>query len=171
MIFARYKLERLSELLAEPWGDLRIPGLLALINQIGPMRVLEIGSFKGVSTELFLLHAAHVTTIDPWEDRNIFSQFHSRCSTYPNLTYVQGYSPAAVPPGIYDFAYIDGDHSYQAVLADIEICLSVMGKNGQWIGGHDYDGVDTPDVARAVKKVFPNHEPTIFPDSSWLVRL
>lgn len=168
MLFSRFRFERLSELLGEPWGDLRIPGLLNLIDVVKPKRVLEIGSFKGVSTEVFLLHAEHVTAVDPWDDDHIFMAFHSRVSSYPHLTVARGRSPTAVPYGLYDFIYIDGDHSLDAVLADIGAARKTI--KPVWIGGHDYGGVDTPDVARAVKYAFPNRVPQLFPDSSWLIR-
>jgi hypothetical protein len=168
MIFARYKLERLSELIGEQWGDLRIPGLLQLIGMVKPKRVLEIGAYMGVSTEVFLLHAEHVTTIDPWLDPQIYSQFLARVGGYPHLKHIRGRSPGAVPyPSEYDFVYIDGDHSYQAVLADIKIARTV---NPKWIGGHDYMGKDTPDVERAVSYVWPSNPPFVFSDSSWALR-
>src|SRR6266576_3315013 len=126
MIFARYRLERLSQLLSEPWNDLRLPGLLDLIDMVKPKRMLEIGSFKGVSTEVFLLHAEHVTAIDPWENKGIYTEFYSRVGAYPHLTIIRGKSPEAVPQKKFDFAYIDGDHSFEAVCADITAAWTVL---------------------------------------------
>lgn len=170
MIYPQFRQARLLELMTEPWGDLRIPGLLDLIRVVQPKRVLEIGSHRGVSTEVFLLNAQHVTAVDPWPDITVRLAFEVRAASYPHCRMIRGTSPEAVQqlsPG-FDLVYIDGDHSYDAVIADIR--ASVQLRRPKWIGGHDYDGVDTPDVARAVEAEFACI-PILFSDSSWLVKL
>jgi hypothetical protein len=39
--------------------------------------------------------------------------------------------------GRFDFIYIDADHSYQGVKADLAGAMSLL-KPGGWLGGHDY---------------------------------
>lgn len=168
MLFSQFKVNRMAELFAEQWGAERIPGLLQLLNETCfPAHVLEIGSFRGVSTEVFLLHAKSVVAVDPWEDAAIKRDFEARCCPYPHLTQVQGYSPGACPRHQYTMVYIDGDHSYDAVMKDIVVAQSFLPR---YIAGHDYAGVDTPGVKQAVDEYFGKPH-RIFSDSSWLVRL
>ncbi|HAB16156.1 MAG TPA: class I SAM-dependent methyltransferase [Verrucomicrobiota bacterium] len=66
-----------------------------------------------------------------------------------------------------DFVFIDGDHRYAAVRADIEAWLPKV-KPGGWIGGHDYD---RPDVERAARECFDRPQVLSIPPRSWLVQL
>lgn len=56
------------------------------------------------------------------------------------------------PEGSLDFVYIDGDHSYEFVKKDIEICLPLV-KFGGVLGGHDFVN-DHPGVVKAVTEKF-----------------
>jgi hypothetical protein len=49
----------------------------------------------------------------------------------------------------FDIIYIDGDHSYDGVLLDLEISLLKI-KNDGYIIGHDYTNIMFPDIVRAV---------------------
>ena len=62
-----------------------------------------------------------------------------------------------------DFAYIDADHTYKEVLADIKAWLPKICKNGM-IGGHDY--ADSAGVRQAVAEVFGEQKQTLGV-SSW----
>lgn len=53
----------------------------------------------------------------------------------------------AYPDGSLDFVWIDGDHRYDAVLADLRAWWPKV-KPGGVLAGHDYD---KPDVVRAVR--------------------
>jgi hypothetical protein len=53
-----------------------------------------------------------------------------------------------------DICFIDADHSYEAVVKDIELYLPKV-KDGGILCGHDYDG-EHPDVIRAVNEKFSN---------------
>ena len=76
------------------------------------------------------------------------------------------YAAAQVPLDSLDFAFIDGDHSYESVRDDIKAWLPRI-KKGGWIGGHDYGTEDG--VTQAVNEAFK--EITGRPDSSiWLAR-
>lgn len=57
-------------------------------------------------------------------------------------------------PGSFDFVFIDADHRYEAVAADIAAYLPLV-RRGGIISGHDYhwDG-----VARAVQEALPVHK-------------
>lgn len=52
-----------------------------------------------------------------------------------------------------DFAWIDGDHSYEQVKRDIRNYLPLI-KKGGIIGGHDYDSPAYPGVKQAVDEIF-----------------
>ena len=51
-----------------------------------------------------------------------------------------------------DFVFLDGDHGYEAVKADIQAWLPKL-KPGAILGGHDYS-LDWPDVMRAANETF-----------------
>jgi predicted O-methyltransferase YrrM len=175
MLCSQYKTNRLAQLMAEPWGDKRIPDLQELFAYAKPKSVLEIGCYRGVSTEFWLLHCARVVAIDPWPDPAVYRDFLARCSHYPNLEdHIKDLSPGALlyisSPEPFDMCYIDGDHSYNAVKSDIVACTSFLRYTGAWIAGHDYHG-DTQDevrgVSRAVDEILGKPDRT-FSDGSWV---
>lgn len=171
MIFPIFKTTRLAELMGEPWGAERLPDLLEVIKITTPKTVLEIGCYRGVSTEVWLLHCASVVAVDPWPDVSVRREFLARCSHYPHLEMIEGYSPSALASLAdrrFDLCYIDGDHSYEAVCQDIHACKPLV-KPGSFIGGHDYGG-DCPGVAQAVDELL-GKPPWRFSDGSWLVKL
>jgi len=64
-----------------------------------------------------------------------------------------------------DYVFIDADHSYNGVRADLEAWTS---KASRWIGGHDYDNKhEGYDVVRAVNEKFENVRKG--PGSTWFV--
>jgi len=171
MLFSMFKGARIAELLTEQWGAARLPDLFELIKVVRPMSVLEIGCYRGVSTEVWLLHCARVTAVDPWPDFTIRREFLARCSHYPHLEMIEGFSPSAlsaVADRTFDLCYIDGDHSYEAVVQDIKACQPLV-KPGKFLGGHDYGG-DCPGVERAVEELLGKPQ-WRFSDGSWLVKL
>ena len=62
----------------------------------------------------------------------------------------------AVEDKTVDFIYIDGDHSYEAVKADLEAWLPKM-RPGGFLSGHDYFASRQPHVVRAVDEFRLNH--------------
>lgn len=66
-----------------------------------------------------------------------------------------------------DFVWVDADHHYDLVLADINTWYPKV-KKGSWIGGHDYSGSDTS-INRIVKELFPSHTEVLGRlTSSWM---
>ena len=143
-----------------------LPGLVELLLRAKPRSVIEIGSDRGVSTELFLLTTARVVAIDPWQNENSFREFAERCAGYPHLEIVRERCPEALDRfgAEFDLCYIDADHSYEAVRRDILACTRIV-KPGGWLAGHDYH---QPQVERAVRSMID--EPIAFRDGSWLAR-
>lgn len=160
---------RMRAILADPdpWWSVRLGGLAQLVEQVKPRTVLEIGCCRGHSTEVFLLHAERVVALDPWPIEDELNEFIARCGWYPGLEMVRARSPEAVQPGWrFDLVYIDGDHSYEAVRADIRAGWPIC----RTLAGHDYN---IPGVRRAVEEhraAAGLLEPSVFPDTSWLIR-
>lgn len=178
MLFSQFKINRLSELMAEEWGAARIPDLMeiyAVANQ--PRHVLEVGCYRGVSTEFWALHCARVVAVDPWDTglsgRNmdaVWRAFLARVSHYPHVEIFPGYSLTAPVEGLYDLVYLDGDHSYETVREEIQRFLPMVAEGG-FIGGHDYTETPAPGdgVKLAVDQTFGKSRVRTFSDGSWLV--
>jgi predicted O-methyltransferase YrrM len=171
MLFSEYKMRRLAALMAEPYGDLRIPDLMEVLKVARPKRVLEIGSYRGVSTEFWALHCEHVTSIDPSPNMAVRRDLIARVGHYPHVKLIEACSPffASHEPGDFDLVYLDGDHSEQMVAAEIATYFPLLSP-GAWIGGHDY--TDTPAPGDGVKLAVDallGIPPYRFSDGSWLV--
>lgn len=172
MLFSEFKTLRLAQLMQEEWGRIRIPDLQEVYNVTRPSSVVEIGCYQGVSTEFWALHCAAVIAVDPWPDIIVRRKFQARVSHYPHVFMINGYSPGALEDligkaGKVDMAYIDGDHDYEPVKADITACLKLV-RPGGWMAGHDYGSC--PGVQQAVDGLLgpPSHR---FSDGSWALQL
>jgi precorrin-6B methylase 2 len=136
--------------------------------------VAEVGCLHGRSA--FALMTAcdgPVWCVDPWPDEgdHCYPSFVAHCGHFPNLRVVRAYSPAAAKevPDI-DMVFLDGDHEYEAVMADIEAWLP---KTGKLICGHDYQNEDGgyPGVAKAVNEVFGDQVENPADTAIWAVRV
>lgn len=68
-----------------------------------------------------------------------------------------------------DFVFLDGNHSYECVLAEI-LSYRKLVRAGGWIGGHDFANKGQGDVERAVREVFGDNFET-GDDHTWFVKL
>ena len=88
---------------------------------------------------------------------------------YPNITKVKlpgNEAAKSYEDHSLDFVYIDADHTYSAVVEDINTWRGKI-KRGGYIAGHDSY---MPEVLSAVKDCLG--EPTeVFSDTSWVVQL
>ena len=140
-------------------------GLFDLIDYIGGIndkKICEVGSFRGVSSEVFLSHQPkEATFVDIWgkdesyrqsnwafDKKKIYwdeikKEFIERVGRYKDKTIIKvfhDYSDRAslsVDESSLDFVYLDGDHSKDAVIKDIENWLPKI-KQGGFLCGHDY---------------------------------
>lgn len=136
---------------------------------------VEIGSYAGESAEIFAQSGKFqtLTCVDSWlgdcacaeED---FDYLHHR---WPNmivkekltaLQYIRTRQPQSL-----DFVYLDADHEYQNIKAELDAIRCKI-KAGGFIAGHDYDPLH-PGVMRAVNETFGRPH-AIFQDTSWIVR-
>lgn len=156
------------------WGWMREPELEWLTQQASEMAsIVEVGVLRGRSAfALLTACAGPVYCIDPWDDEgnHAFPAFMADCGHFPNLRPIHGCSPEAAKrvTGKVDMVFLDGDHSYEAVLADIDAWLP---KTRKLLCGHDYWNLEGyPGVNRAVNEVFG--ERVFSPDdtSIWAVR-
>lgn len=145
---------------------------------------VEIGVWKGDSSEVFLRRAAHLHLVDPWavdayRDSDEHGGFDAYIERYARLTgstdparfqvfYEQVYDGVrqrfagrpvtihrctsadffATFHGLVDWVYIDGLHSFDGCLADLQAARQVV-RSGGWIFGDDYG--NKPGVTRAVQ--------------------
>lgn len=165
-------------------------GLNDLINYVdsitptSQMKILEIGSYIGESTMQFANKFNMVVSIDPfiddydmndpachcWPFNMVYERFLHNTMSYPNIKSIRLTSDEAV--GIlknyqWDMLYIDGLHTYEGVVADIQNYRSLI-RPGGFIAGHDYI-----ENAFGVKKAVDEHFKIdkTFKDTSWIVRV
>lgn len=137
--------------------------------------IAEIGSWMGRSTRALADNTAgKVIAIDTWkgsenepEHAQIIEKLPMSLKAifYENicdLTNVQGFQWTSLEavsklPDLFDMVFIDADHSYNAVFADI-VAWRPRVISGGILCGHDYQW---PDVKRAVDELVPDR---------WLVR-
>jgi hypothetical protein len=109
-----------------------------------------------------------------WHDRNYASAMRNT-ETVKDRTVLRGLSleqAAKVADGSVDLVYLDADHTYKQVKADIEAWLPKV-RPGGWISGHDYHTIGPADdkwgVAKAVSEVLG--EPETDDGETWFWRV
>jgi hypothetical protein len=131
---------------------------------VNPTLGAELGAHAGKFTEQLLLAFPRLTmyAIDSWCIRPMYetydfptvrSQFDKRTRRFGSRVktlHMDTLEAAAhVADGSLDFVFIDADHSYEAVAADIDAWLPKI-KAGGLISGHDYGHPRFPGVKQAV---------------------
>ena len=116
---------------------------------------VEVGSFEGGTTINLLKNVqGPVWAIDPWEHgRDTFLRFANHVHQHSNLIIMKMRSLIAshfFAENSVDMVFIDGDHTYLSVKADIIHWLPVA---KVLICGHDYGHPDHPGVKHAVDKL------------------
>lgn len=148
-------------------GHLSLREGLSLTEQVRDTQggvVVEIGSFLGRSAN-FLMEGnpKHLYCIDTWQNdtmtegkRDTFAIFQKNMARWDGrYTAIRKDSRVAgrewVEP--IDLLWIDGDHSYEGCLADLENFFPHL-KPGGWVGLHDY--LNPCGVATAVDAYLTN---------------
>jgi hypothetical protein len=146
-----------------------------------PTRGAELGAHTGKFTEQMLsrYRRLNIYAVDTWITRPMYEtydflevrrQFDRRMRPFASrvrVLHMDTLAAAAyVPDGSLDFVFIDADHSYEAVSADIDAWRGKV-KPGGILCGHDYGHSRFPGVAQAVDERFAVE---VLPDNVWWVR-
>jgi hypothetical protein len=163
-------------------------------------KIAEIGVLRGECARAILRSPAvdiikDYIAIDPWgvkENKkacDIYQQYSQADWDYyykstvkympwfPQLRVIKLPSLEAAPlfmDGYFDLVYIDGDHSYDAVIADIKAWMPKV-RNGGILCGHDYIHVGEEkqswqNVVQAVDDLFGDKK-SILPSTVWAVEV
>lgn len=158
-----------------PAGLEDLPGYLApeegrclhwLAHKVPPGCIaVEIGSFKGKSSAYIasgLTPGARLACVDVWENRampydppeDVLPEFQRNVAPFRDTIDIhRGLSAdiARTWRALIDLLFIDGDHSYEGCLTDIDAWLPHV-RPGGWVAFHD-SGQEG--VARAIRERFP----------------
>ncbi len=119
-------------------------------------RVLEIGSYCGRSTVCIARTAKHVVTVDFFDGRStpeahdtlpIFRAAIERHGVKDKVTWL--YPDDEMPEEKFDLAFIDGDHDYEAIKADLEKSLGVLADGGLLV----FHDSKEPGPSQAIKEL------------------
>lgn len=126
--------------------------LIGIVKDHQPKRILEIGAALGAVSWHFLANSdAELHTVDPWG--GFTSNFRVIDDLVPHTVTLEGwkntvkkFGKRAIPyycrsqdvelEGKFDLIWIDGDHSYDAVINDLELAQQHLETGGVLIG-HD----------------------------------
>jgi predicted O-methyltransferase YrrM len=160
--------------------ELQRNGLLDLIQRLPcNINMIEIGSYSGESTDLFLESGKirSLVVIDYFKDNNqdvlfpmkdVYNSFKFRILDNYDISLFKMPSSKALPllqNGYFDFIYIDGSHDFDSVVNDIKMSLPLL-KDHAIIGGHDYCD-SWPGIQQATEMLLGGVT-EIFQDSSWI---
>lgn len=156
-------------------------------NNTKDLSILEIGSWVGVSTELFAKHFNEVVACDPWsattgintkyDMSQVEKEFDNRIKKYNNIFKAkmtsEQFNKYHFDEEIesnkllnYDVIYIDGAHDFINVMKDIILWKD---RCNLFLCGHDFCD-KFPGVKKAVKSLLGQPD-KIFSDSSWLFEI
>ena len=171
-VLNKYRLSFFDDYVRDGMRVNRLFGLKELIDKyLNKDTVMcEIGSFEGVSSELFSLTCKEVHCVDIMFQPS-FDLVKQRRE---NIIKVNEWSKDAIniyQDRFFDFVYIDGGHNYDVIKEDIINWKNKVKING-YLGGHDYlESEDWTDVVKAVGESFNKDEIEVFEDSSWIVKI
>jgi len=123
--------------------------------------VAEIGSFKGRSAHALASACPGIVTcvdhfdpehLRPVHEDHVYRTFMENMAQFPNVRVVRKWSVEAAqefPDGAFDMVFIDGHHTYESVVADIQAWRL---KARRLLCGHDYCA-DWPGVIKAVDEL------------------
>lgn len=156
------------------WSKLlRFHVLEVLIKEHGLVTGVEVGVYKGETFGYLLDHCPELTLYGV--DIEITPEARAVRERHDGRAYLIGAASVeaawSFADGAFDFVFIDADHAYLMVKADIDAWMPKVHAGGI-LCGHDY-GEKWPGVVRAVNDAFLGAvtEPTILPDKVWMVHL
>ncbi len=152
-------------------------------NELGAnSKAVEIGAYSGEGTEVISKYFKEVLAVDPWingYDLNdvashqcpmkfVFEAFQNRTKGLGNVSFSRGKSLDAlefVGNESLDLVYVDGDHRYEAVVADVQGWKPKLRKDAV-LAGHDWS---FPAVQKALSETLGQVEFKLFQGDSWAV--
>lgn len=141
-----------------------------LVRKRGWTRGVELGVDKGILFRMLLQGVPELTLtgVDLFPDLYRSRRVFDLADEHPGRARILSMSTDAaadlVPDDSQDFVFIDADHSYEAVAADIARWRPKV-REGGWLGGHDYDARRFPGVVKAVREVFA--DPEVYAGTIW----
>ena len=149
------------------------------------LKMVEVGSYAGESSEIWAQSGVFdkIVCVDAWKNgwneqakasnttELAEKKFDEVAAKYQCIEKRKSDSVSAAnefEDGSFDFIYIDANHTYEAVKADVEAWLPKVRMAGI-ISGHDYQKAWSG-VIQAVNEKFGRPERT-FKDSSWMVEV
>ena len=152
-----------------------VVGLLDLCREIikRDFIMVEVGSYAGVSSDLFARFCEKLYCVDTWagdcpDMETAERMFDEVWFSHFNIEPIKLLSVEAAKEfkdGELDLVYIDANHGYEDVKADLEAWIPKV-KKGGWITGHDIF-LDT--VRAAVEEILGTEYKT-YKDTSWAIR-
>lgn len=141
---------------------------------------VEIGAYSGEGTLVLAKYFKTVLAVDPWLNgydiadvasqqcpmKFVLAKFHENTKDLGNVSYSQSKSLDAlefVADGSLDLVYVDGDHRYEAVVADLKGWEPKL-RQGGIMAGHDWS---FPAVQKAMGEIYPNAKIQTFQGDSW----
>lgn len=118
--------------------------------------IAEVGVRDG-ETSRYLLETCFIAQyflIDPAINEQFYYDMYDK-----NVSFMKMKSQLAsmfIKDGTLDLVFIDGDHSYDSVLNDIQCWLPKLHRGGT-ICGHDYKNPAHRGVEKAVQEIFSNN--------------
>ena len=157
--------------------------LAKLINNYGIKTYCEVGIMEG-NTAFYVLKNCNLNQlylIDPYlaeffteyenQHNCIYKSVLNKFAPYKQVQVIRAMSPQAASRfenGSLGLVFIDADHSYGAVVADILAWLPKV-KPGGFLAGHDYQK-SYPGVIKAVDEVLQRTHVNVLTDSVWVYR-
>lgn len=150
-----------------PLGNIRKrEEVVRYLSRLKSPKICEIGVREGYNFELLLVpNAVEGIAVDMWRDTgdvaqndrfeaqeelsNYYRDLYHKYKDNDRVSIIREHSVQAATffeDEYFDFVYIDADHTYEGVLADLQAWYPKV-KMGGIIGGHDYaeegmDGID-----------------------------
>lgn len=159
-----------------PGDTSQVLGLVSMIATIlhenpSAVRWLELGSYAGEAAELILAHPQITTLhcVDQWGEAVEATRLRTRSDPRARVFHASTAEFAKIVTSPYDVVYIDADHSYEGVKADIEAYAKLVSSGGYLCGHDHHEGF--PGVIRAVREFCDCRlRLRTFRDTSWMVR-
>jgi hypothetical protein len=146
-------------------------------------KMIEIGCYLGISTELFAMFCKEITSIDLWGMDETYDggenpkeywpiiekQARDRLSKYTNVTLIKDNSLNAsknFENELLDLVYLDGNHSYDGVINDVSYWYNKI-KIGGVLSGHDYNQISVKKAVDEIIIKYNMYDLKIFNDTSW----